>query len=73
MSNTYNITKNPQTRYIYLDPKIKHDQTLIFLHGLGDTSEGFVDLFLQIEVISPSTRIVLPTAPTRPITINGGL
>ena len=69
----HKITSFQETKYIYFDPLKKHDQTLIFLHGLGDTAAGFVDLFAQIEVVSPSTRIILPTAPSRPVTINGGM
>jgi len=41
------------------------------LHGLGDSSDGFSDLFQSLNL--PHTKIVLPNAPVRPITINGGM
>jgi hypothetical protein len=45
------------------------------MHGLGDTPAGFTDLFGSIEY-SPflkSTRVVLPCAPIRKVTINFGM
>lgn len=44
--------------------------TVIWLHGLGDTAEGWVGA-LPINRF-PRTRFIHPTAPTRPITLNGG-
>jgi predicted esterase len=45
----------------------QHDYTLIFLHGLGDTAEGIMDLFSENpwnpEWVPKTCRIVLPTAP----------
>lgn len=48
--------------------------SVIFLHGLGDTSEGWAtqirhDLAQKL----PSTRFVLPTAKRQPVTVNGGM
>jgi predicted esterase len=31
--------------YIYIQPKSDHTHTLIFLHGLGDSAEGFESVF----------------------------
>ena len=54
------------TGYIYLDPvEGKHEFTFIFLHGLGDSADGFLDLFNRHEpegLVSRNCRIVLPTA-----------
>lgn len=47
-------------------------RTVIWMHGLGDSSAGFRDVFRSMLVL-PDTRIVLPNAPTRPITCNGGM
>ena len=33
-------------------PKLSHQSSLIFLHGLGDSAEGFVDLFLENSPVS---------------------
>jgi phospholipase/carboxylesterase len=32
-------------RDIYIEPLIKHDNTLIWLHGLGDSANGFLEIF----------------------------
>lgn len=58
---------------IYLIPKT-HTETLIWLHGLGDTAEGFFPVFSsEMNPCSPTTKIVLLTAPIRPVTINMGM
>ena len=52
-----------------------HKKTIIWLHGLGDDANGFVDLFKD-KALSPFddfTKIRLLTAPTMPVTISGGL
>lgn len=47
--------------------------TLIFLHGLGDSGHGWASTLEQtLADVFPSLRIVIPTAPTLPLTINGG-
>ena len=45
---------------------------VLWLHGLGDTSDGWS--FLQQEV-KPSAKVewVFPTAPTAPVSCNGGM
>ena len=49
----------------------QHTFTLIWLHGLGDTAQGWLDGVESFKL--RKTRIVLPTAPVRPVTINGGI
>lgn len=48
-------------------------RTVIVLHGLGDSGEGFVPIAeeLDLSALGP-VRFVLPHAPERPVTINGG-
>ncbi|CBZ54084.1 hypothetical protein NCLIV_045170 [Neospora caninum Liverpool] len=48
--------------------------TIIFLHGLGDTAAGWADLISLLSSLPcfPSLRVILPTAPVRPVTLNGG-
>jgi len=48
----------------------KHTATLIFLHGLGDTGHGWASSLADIR--PPHLKIVCPTAPTRPVTLNSG-
>ena len=57
-----------------MNPKGDHKYTMIWLHGLGDSGEGFLDLFLsEYNIVSSYTKIVLPTAPAVPVTINNGM
>ena len=63
----YHVDVQPDDKYIYLNPKEEHKNSLIFLHGLGDTAMGFYDLFLdrqdQFKMVPQTCRVVLPTAP----------
>lgn len=67
--------KSPGNKNIILHPKHSpHKYTIVWLHGLGDTSEGFLDFFLSgSSVVPPHTRVVLLTAPERRVTINMGM
>ncbi|CCK71295.1 palmitoyl-(protein) hydrolase KNAG_0G02370 [Huiozyma naganishii CBS 8797] len=49
--------------------------TLIFMHGLGDTGEGWGFLATQLREMPEfqSMDFVFPTAPITPITANGGV
>lgn len=48
---------------------------LIFMHGLGDTAAGWSELLQLLEAlqIHEQTRLVLPTAPIRPVSLNLGM
>jgi phospholipase/carboxylesterase len=47
--------------------------SLIWLHGLGDTSVGFLDFFQdKTSPVYRGARVKLLHAPIRPVTINGG-
>lgn len=56
---------------IILNPKV-HKRTLIWLHGLGDSAEGFLSLF-QMNPLLDDCKVVLLTAPSRPVTLNYGM
>ena len=59
---------------IFLEPEAGATATVILMHGLGDTADGWEDA--ATEVLGPAlpyARFILPTAPTRPITVNGGM
>ena len=62
--------------YVYIPANGQHTHTLIFLHGLGDSAQGFEDVFDWREEGCPMSfqglKVVLPTAPKRPVTLNMG-
>ncbi|KAI6039824.1 lysophospholipase I [Pisolithus marmoratus] len=53
----------------------KHTATVIFVHGLGDTGSGWLPVARMIgnDPRLQHIKWILPHAPMRPITINGGL
>lgn len=60
------------TNPLILEPQNTADACVIWLHGLGADRYDFLPVaeFLQERLLS--TRFVMPQAPTRPVTINGG-
>jgi len=57
---------------LILDPTLPADSCVIWLHGLGADRYDFEPVAQMLQKRLPSTRFVLPQAPTRPVTINGG-
>ena len=56
---------------VILKPKRRHTATLIFLHGLGDTGHGWA---AAMNSIRPDfVKVICPTAPTIPVTLNMGM
>ncbi|KAL4459022.1 hypothetical protein ABPG75_013887 [Micractinium tetrahymenae] len=49
----------------------RHTGSVILLHGLGDTGNGWAPVGPQLEL--PHIKFIYPTAPTRPITVNMGM
>ena len=75
----WKASRNPRTNYIVLNPLgidgrvVPHDYTVIFLHGLGDTAKGYKKIFKENKWKLPRwSRIVLPTAKTKPVTVKNG-
>ena len=62
------------SKTIIVPPKgsVKPTHSLIWLHGLGDSAQGFAGMFQQTSPVSPTTKVILLTAPNSPVTINGG-
>lgn len=60
------------TNPLIIEPQTTADACVIWLHGLGADRYDFLPVaeFLQKRLLS--TRFVMPQAPTRPVTINGG-
>ncbi len=56
-----------------VEPASKHTATVIMLHGLGDTGQGWVMAFEPDICREPHIKHLFPTAPTRPVTINSGM
>ncbi|EEB10488.1 Acyl-protein thioesterase, putative [Pediculus humanus corporis] len=48
----------------------KHTATIIFLHGLGDTGHGWSSAISSIR--GPHVKVICPTAPTMPVSLNAG-
>mmetsp|Transcript_4450 Transcript_4450/g.11310 ORF Transcript_4450/g.11310 Transcript_4450/m.11310 type:complete len:268 (+) Transcript_4450:68-871(+) len=48
------------------------ESLVFFLHGLGDTARGWEAVADMLAPRFPSTRWILPTAPSQPVTVNNG-
>jgi phospholipase/carboxylesterase len=57
---------------LILQPTHSADACVIWLHGLGADRYDFLPVAEMLQERLPNTRFVLPQAPTRPVTINGG-
>jgi phospholipase/carboxylesterase len=57
---------------LILQPTLAADACVIWLHGLGADRYDFMPVAEALQQRLPSTRFVLPQAPTRAVTINGG-
>jgi lysophospholipase-2 len=55
---------------IVIEPTEKHTATVVFLHGLGDSGRGWADIVPAFGL--KHIKWILPTAESRPISINGG-
>lgn len=55
---------------VILAATAKHTATLIFLHGLGDTGQGWAQAMNAVR--APFMKVVCPTANTIPVTLNAG-
>ena len=73
MSTSASTSSHPALlpRAHVIQPSSTHLNTIVFLHGLGDSSAGFSSVFESFPL--PNTRVVLPNAPVQPVTANGGM
>ncbi len=52
----------------------EHKATVIWLHGLGDSGDGFLPVASQLSLPAElGVKFVFPHAPVQPVTINGGM
>ncbi|MEP4892472.1 MAG: alpha/beta hydrolase-fold protein [Aliiglaciecola sp.] len=60
--------------YVEVNPKKPHDAVVIWMHGLGDSGNGFAPIVPELKLPeSMAVRFVFPHAPVRPVTINNGM
>jgi phospholipase/carboxylesterase len=65
--------QNPSEPPVTLEPNTRHRASVIWLHGLGADGHDFVPVLKQLGLQDTlGIRFILPHAPFRPITINGG-
>jgi predicted esterase len=50
-----------------------HTATVVVLHGLGDTGDGWAGAAPELAAALPHARFVFPHAPERPISLNMGM
>lgn len=50
----------------------KHSATCVVMHGLGDSSDGWIDVAQKWAQQMPWIKFIVPSAAERPITMNGG-
>ncbi|MBQ4834102.1 carboxylesterase [Pseudoalteromonas sp. MMG010] len=52
----------------------EHKATVIWLHGLGDSGDGFLPVASQLGLPAElGVKFIFPHAPVQPVTINGGM
>lgn len=49
-----------------------HSATIVLMHGLGDSADGWVDSAQDLALKLPYCKFILPTAGQLPVTLNGG-
>ncbi|CAO3626759.1 unnamed protein product [Mucor fragilis] len=52
--------------------KTKQTATVLWCHGLGDTGAGWSFLAEQLSPLFPHVKWILPNAPVKPVSLNGG-
>lgn len=57
---------------VVLEPASPAVGVIVWLHGLGADGHDFVPLARALALTQRGLRVVLPHAPERPVTINGG-
>ena len=59
---------------VEINPVLPPRASIIWLHGLGADGHDFEPLIPQLDIVDRlGVRVVLPHAPRRPVTINGGM
>ncbi len=59
---------------VNIPPKGPHRATIVWLHGLGADGHDFAPIARELQLPEAmGVRFILPHAPKRPVTINGGM
>ncbi|MFT5718858.1 MAG: phospholipase/carboxylesterase [Oleiphilaceae bacterium] len=59
---------------VEIQPQGEHKSTIIWLHGLGDSGNGFAPIAPELKLpVELGVKFVFPHAPIRPVTINNGM
>jgi predicted esterase len=58
---------------VLIEAAATHTASLIFLHGLGDTGYGWLPVMQELAKKFTFMKFILPTAPSRPVTLNMGM
>lgn len=59
---------------VVVDAPATHKATVIWLHGLGDSGNGFAPIVPAFELPEElGIKFIFPHAPVRPVTINNGM
>ncbi len=58
---------------IVIEPEQSAESAIILLHGLGADGHDFEDLAPHLPLTGLRARMIMPNAPRRPVTINGGM
>ena len=65
---------NQPLPYVEVNPTLPPKAAVIWLHGLGDSGNGFAPIVPELKLPeSLAIRFIFPHAPTRPVTINNGM
>lgn len=65
--------ENQESKVIIHPNEGEHSATIILMHGLGDSGDGWLDSAQEIALKMPYAKFILPTAPRQPVTLNGGM
>eukprot|EP01135_Chromosphaera_perkinsii_P007237 Nk52_evm45s745 gene=Nk52_evmTU45s745 len=56
---------------VVINPSAKHTATVIFMHGLGDSGNGWSPVMNMLK--APHVKYICPNAPDQPVTLNMGM
>ncbi|KAK0437232.1 Phospholipase/carboxylesterase/thioesterase [Armillaria borealis] len=61
-------------QFLTIPAKTKHTATVVLIHGLGDSGNGMMPIaqYVGSDPALSHVKWILPHAPARPVTINGG-
>ena len=59
---------------VVVEAKSEHRATVIWLHGLGDSGNGFAPIVPALNIPDElGVKFIFPHAPNRAVTINNGM